>query len=148
MKDYRIATNEKTQDTLFKIFDQDGSGEINYDEFVKAVIGDMNQRRLAVVNAAFQKLDADQSGTLSSQEITQSFNSKAHPKVISGEITEDAALYGFIDTFNNFMISRTGDIRNTNVNLEDFVMYYNCVSCLEPNDSKFEQMVAQTWNLI
>lgn len=59
MKDYRIATDSKTQDTLFKIFDQDGSGEINYDEFVKAVIGDMNQRRMAVVKAAFQKLDAD-----------------------------------------------------------------------------------------
>ena len=42
MKDYRIATDSKTQATLFKIFDQDGNGEINYDEFVKAVIGDMN----------------------------------------------------------------------------------------------------------
>ena len=103
---------------------------------------------MAVVKAAFQKLDADQSGTLSSQEITQSFNAKAHPRGISGEIKEDAALYGFIDTFNNFMISRTGDIRNTEVQLEDFVMYYNCVSCLEPNDANFEQMVAQTWNLI
>lgn len=113
MNDYRIATDSKTQATLFKIFDQDGSGEINYEEFVKAVIGTMNTRRMAVVKAAFQKLDADQSGTLSSQEITQSFNAKAHPRVISGEIDEDEALYGFIDTFNNFMISKTGDIRRT-----------------------------------
>lgn len=116
MNDYRIATDGKTQAILFKIFDSDGSGEVNYEEFVKAVIGSMNSRRMAVVKAAFQKLDADKSGTLSSQEITQSFNAKAHPKVISGEMSEDDALYGFIDTFNNFMISKTGDIRKTEVN--------------------------------
>ena len=46
--------------------------------------------------------------------------------------------YNLNHTFNNFMISRTGDIRNTEVQLEDFVMYYNCVSCLEPNDANFE----------
>ena len=48
--------------TLFNIFDRDGNGHINYDEFIRSLVGMMNERRKMVVTLAFKKLDKDGNG--------------------------------------------------------------------------------------
>lgn len=37
--------------------DIDGSGEISFDEFVRVVVGDMNQFRRSLVERAFKTID-------------------------------------------------------------------------------------------
>lgn len=39
--------------TLFKAFDKDGSGVIEYDEFLRSVKGPMNPKRVALVKRAY-----------------------------------------------------------------------------------------------
>ena len=44
-KDFKIDLNDNEIQTVFNAFDRDGSGEIDYDEFVRGVRGPMNQFR-------------------------------------------------------------------------------------------------------
>lgn len=48
--------------TLFRAFDKDGNGTIDYDEFLRVVKGPMNPKRIALVKRAYAKLDKDGSG--------------------------------------------------------------------------------------
>ena len=46
-------------DDLFKTFDLDGSGAIDFDEFIQGVRGRLNDRRKRLVNMAFDIMDKD-----------------------------------------------------------------------------------------
>jgi calcyphosin len=45
LRDFRISTEGKDAERLFKIFDRDRSGRIDYDEFLRGVRGEMNDFR-------------------------------------------------------------------------------------------------------
>jgi len=47
--DYRVNVGDEEIDTLFRAFDRDGKGEIDYDEFLRGVAGPMNAFRSALV---------------------------------------------------------------------------------------------------
>ena len=98
----------------------------------------MNQRRVNVVQAAFSKLDLDQSGTLHLDEIKKSYNARSHPDVICGKKSEDDALYDFLDSFDQHLINSKGSLKNREVNLSEFLEYYNIVSCSIDTDYDFE----------
>ena len=42
VKDFRTGINDPDSEKLFKIFDRDRSGSINYEEFLRGVRGEMN----------------------------------------------------------------------------------------------------------
>lgn len=84
---------------LFNVFDTDHSGSISYDEFLRGVVGDMNDRRKATCMKAFAKIDVDKSGEITIEDVKHLYNAKKNPKVISGEKTEDEVLFEFLDTF-------------------------------------------------
>ena len=54
---------------IFKYFDKNNDGKISYDEFLRGIRGDMNQRRLALVKLAYNKLDRDHSGMVDLNDI-------------------------------------------------------------------------------
>ena len=45
VKDFRIELNDQEIQQVFSAFDRDGSGSIDYDEFVRGVRGPMNSFR-------------------------------------------------------------------------------------------------------
>lgn len=49
----------------------------------------MNPRRQAITDKAFLKFDKDGNGYIDAQDLKGVYNCNFHPKVISGEMTED-----------------------------------------------------------
>jgi len=81
------------------LFDRNGDGTIDYDEFLRGVIGEMNDFRKTLAMKAFSIMDIDKSGILDINDIRQKYNAKMHPDVIAKKRTEDEILYDFLDTF-------------------------------------------------
>jgi calcyphosin len=98
--DFRVGLTPKCSERLFKVFDIDRTGEISYNEFLRNVRGEMDEFRRGLAMQAFKIIDQDNSGVLDISDIKQKYNGKMHPKVISGEMTEDEVLYKFLDTFD------------------------------------------------
>ena len=99
MADYRISQDQNEVAKIFKIFDRDGNGEINYDEFLRTIVGKMNDRRRNTVTLAFKKFDADGNGCINIEDLKGRYNAKNHPDVKTGKKTEEDVLYEFLDTF-------------------------------------------------
>jgi hypothetical protein len=60
----------------------------------------MSQARKAVISAAFAKLDRSGDGVVTVDDLRGVYSGHAHPKVRSGEWTEEEALHCFLDTFD------------------------------------------------
>ena len=58
----RLGFTDIDVQTLFRAFDKNGDGTIDYDEFLRVVKGPMSPNRVALVKLAFKKLDRDGSG--------------------------------------------------------------------------------------
>jgi len=74
---------------LCNIFDQNGDGVIDYDEFLYGIRGEMNQFRKDICMKAFKVMDKDRSGVIDISDIKGVYNAKKHPEVIAGKKTED-----------------------------------------------------------
>ena len=131
------------------MFDRDGSGQISYDEFLRSIRGKMNPKRKAIAQRCFAIMDADNSGVLNINDIRQNYNAKMHPDVIKGKKTEDEILAEFLDTFEDHFADMKGhaDARDGQVNMNEWLEYYNNVSMSIDNDEYFELMMNNAWNL-
>ena len=57
LKDFGIALDSEQTDTVLAYFDRDRSGSVNFDEFLRALRGDLNEFRLSLIKKAYMKLD-------------------------------------------------------------------------------------------
>jgi len=53
MRDYRVGLDDLDLRLVFNQIDRDRSGEISYDEFLRAIRGEMNEFRKNLVARAF-----------------------------------------------------------------------------------------------
>ena len=135
-------------EAIFDVFDPDDNGQINYDEFLRGVMGEMNKRREGIVRKAFKVIDTDKSGVLDINDIKGRYNAKKHPDVIAGKQTEEDILYEFLDTFEeSYSIRNDPKARDRSVTIDEFIEYYQNISCSIDNDDYFELMLTNTWNL-
>ena len=74
---------------VFTFLDRDGSGTINFDEFLRALANEMNSKRLALVKLAYQKLDNSGDGVVTTEDIKNVYDVSQNPEVIAGKITPD-----------------------------------------------------------
>ena len=91
-RDYRIGISDEYMPTVFAAFDRNHDGTLNFDEFIYAVRGEMNEQRTALVEQAFHKLDSDNSGMIDIDDIKGVYKADRHPDVIKGKRTEDQVL--------------------------------------------------------
>ncbi len=79
---------------------------MNFVEFLKDLRGKPNNTRLAIIDKAFLKFDKDGIGCIDIRDLRGVFNAKNHPKVISGEITEDQVFAMFLKNFSDKSLDR------------------------------------------
>ena len=92
MQDYMLGFSESEIATLFRTFDYDRSGLIEYNEFLRVLRGPMNNTRKQAVLKAFAKFDRDGNGYVDINDIRGVYSAAKHPDVISGKKTEQQVL--------------------------------------------------------
>jgi len=128
--------------TLFSVFDRDGSGGIDYNEFLRAVRGDMSASRKALVERAFHLIDKTGDGILAIEDIKGTYNAKNHPDVRMGKKTEDEVLGEFLSTFEtHHSITKGGAGLDQRVDIDEFMEYYNNISASIDDDRYFDLMM-------
>ena len=147
MADFALGFTPQQCSALFEYFDVDKGGAIDYDEFLRAIRGPMNSARRTVVMKAFAKLDKDGNGWIDISDIRGVYNAKKHPDVLSGKKTEDDILKEFLATFEMAHSIRNNDAPNYVVTKEEFVEYYNMISCSIDDDRYFQQMMLSCWKM-
>lgn len=121
-------------------WDRDGSGTLDLEEFLRALRPPMSQAREAVIAAAFAKLDRSGDGVVTVDDLRGVYSGRAHPKVRSGEWTEDEVLRRFLDNFDS-------SEKDGQVTLAEFQDYYSGVSASMNTDEEFVAMMTSAWQL-
>ena len=132
-------TKEET-DCLLSHFDTNADGCVNFDEFLVCIRGCLNANRQECVDAAFCKFDRDGSGCITAADLRGCYACASHPKVVSGEITEDEAFLEFLSNFGD----KNNDGRITKQEWNDF---YAAVSSSVDHDDHFMALMQTSWNL-
>lgn len=119
---------------LFKRFDSSGDGSVNFEEFLSALRGDLNERRRKMVEKVFMQLDRDGSGAIEVADMTGVFSAKDHPEVQAGRATEE-------DVFKAFLGNFEGERKDGRVTLDEFTDYYTDIGASIPDDDYFIELL-------
>lgn len=71
---------------LVEFFDKDGSGQVDLNEFMVAIRGEMNAARLSWVSAAYDKLDVNKDGNVTLDDIAKLYDVSSMPEVTNGSM--------------------------------------------------------------
>ena len=133
---------------MLRELDLNKNGKIDYEEFLRGVVGEMNDRRRKIVLQVFKIFDKNQNGVIELDDIRENYNAKMHPDVQSGKKTEDEILAEFLDTFEyQFSLLNDGKTKDGKITMEEFLEYYNNISMSIPDDEYFEEMMKSVYNL-
>lgn len=83
-----------------KHFDKDGSGAINFDEFLRAIRGELNESRVGYIRQAYNKLDVNCDGQVKLDDIAKLYDVSQHPDVKSGLLSEKDAYMQFMSLWD------------------------------------------------
>ncbi|ETW00874.1 hypothetical protein H310_07394 [Aphanomyces invadans] len=140
MRECDVDCSDADLRQLFDAFDKDDSQAIDFKEFLNGVREPMNDRRLALVRLAFQKIDRNGDGVLEPSDIVGCYDASKHPDVIAGKRTADAIFREFLETFDV-------DAKDGKVTPAEWEHYYDNISAVIDHDDYFELMLRNTWHL-
>ena len=147
LQDYRYNLPKDLEEKLFEIFDTTKKGSIDYNEFISAVLGKMNDFRRQIVQKAFEKLDKENKGKVDYNVIRENYNADKHPEVLNGNRTKQEILARFIDMFEYHFNLLNKNKNKHEATLEEFEEFYNYISVFIDNDKYFEDMMNRIWGL-
>jgi len=141
MTDHGIILSKSELAALASAFDTNGDGSIDFDEFLIHIRPPMNDTRRTLVESAFNKLDGDQSGIVTTSDVARLYDPKHHPKYVTGEWDAEKVFIEFLRTFQH-----PGD-PDGQVTREEFYNYYSGVSASIDLDVYFDLMMRNSWKL-
>jgi Ca2+-binding EF-hand superfamily protein len=136
---FKLQLDKVKCDRLFGLFDYNGDGQIDYEEFIKGLRGGMNARRKDLIKMAFDSFEKDQWDRVTLKTIAKHYDISMHPGVLQGKITPTEALYEFMKKWD-----KDGDHTVTE---DEFVEYYEWVSASIDSDDYFELMIRNAWHI-
>ena len=133
---------------IFDLFDKDKTGLINYNELIQTIVGQINPQRLSIIQKAFEYFNKDNNGKVSINDI-KLFDSRRHPDVINGKKTEGEVLGEFLDIIESYKeyLGNLRGIYDNSLNKEDFIEFFNEIGIEFEDDTIFEFMIFNCWNL-
>lgn len=134
MRDYGLTLSEIEVTQIVKHFDSNKDGQLSFDEFLRAIRGELNARRLDMVHQAYRVLDKDGSGQVTIEDIRMAYDVSFHPDFQSGKKTADEVLRDFMSVWETHK-------RDGIVTIEEFEDYYKDLSASIDSDDYFELMI-------
>ena len=135
-----MSLSKEETEVLLACLDTNGDGNVNYDQFLSGVRGELSKVRSDIVYAAFAKFDSSGCGSVKASDLKVEACVKSHPKVVSGDLTEDEAFLEFLTNFGDK--NNDGQITQT-----EWVDYYAAISSMVASDEHFINLMNTYWNL-
>ena len=132
---------------LFDLFDKNKVGVIQYDDLIKSIVGNMNDKRKELVIKIYQDLLED--GYVNIKKMKCRFNSYKHPDVIKGNKTHEEAYGDFLECIQIYKEYICNINKNDNdfFNLNEFFQFFNEISMYIVDDSDFDLLIFGCWDI-
>lgn len=141
-------TNEEIEE-LFISFDKEERGLVNYDDFIRILRGELNEKRKELIHNVFKHLDIDNKGELAIDELLSIYNPRPSLECKEQKKTEEEAMKIFEESLkgnHKYLNGDEGDEKG--VDMDEFEDFYESVSLMIPSDENFRDIVLRTWGLI
>lgn len=79
MRDYGLGLSEIEVNQIVKHFDTNKDGKLSFDEFLRAIRGELNERRAGLVDQAYSVLDKNGDYLVTIADIEMAYNVDFHP---------------------------------------------------------------------
>lgn len=142
LRDYGVTNiSDADMDKLFNYFDKDRSGRINAHEFLRGLSTGMSYERKQLVREAFNRLDLEKKGYITSSDILMCYDVSGIPEVAGTAITPEQAA-------QRMMVTLSPETYDTGViTWANFLDYYKDLSLAITDDDYFELMIRNSWHL-
>ena len=127
-------------DEMKLLADEFGSDKVDFNKFLIAVRGEMNETRQVAVDTAFYKFDQTNSGKVEVKDLKNVYLVEDHPKYNSGEWSKDEVLQEFKRSFGI-----EGD--QGSITKQEWDEYYAAVSFNYDDDDLFLLALNDKWRL-
>ncbi|XP_008542627.1 calcyphosin-2 isoform X1 [Equus przewalskii] len=141
LKVFHLEVSENDFESSWLILNGNGNGKVDYGEFKRAVIGEMNEYRKSFVRKAFMKLDFNKTGSVSIIDIRKCYCAKEHPQVISGHSTEEEIKSSFLETLKDACS------KSDEVSYGEFEDFYEGLSIGIADDEDFVNVLRIPWGI-
>eukprot|EP00347_Sterkiella_histriomuscorum_P021558 403333558 len=138
LKDYGITISKEESQQVMQHFDRDGNGSVDFNEFLRALKGDLNATRKRYIKMAYDKLDVNKDGLVKLDDIAKIYDASKHPDVLQGKKSHD-------QVFLEFMSQWDTQTKDGIVTFEEFCDYYSDVSASIESDDYFAEMMISAW---
>ncbi|XP_053882729.1 calcyphosin-2 isoform X1 [Malaclemys terrapin pileata] len=138
---FHLEVPEKDFEALWLILDDNCNDKVDYGEFTRAIIGEMNEYRKAFVRKAYMKLDFNKTGSVPMIDIRKCYCAKKHSQVLSGVTTEEEIKSSFLETLEDACIN------SSEVSYCEFEDYYEGLSIGIMDDEDFVNILRNAWGI-
>jgi len=142
MRGFGVHLAKTETDELFKLFDVDNSGSVSYDEFLHGIRGSMGPFRVDLVKLAWAQLDQRGRGFVTVEDMARIYDVSGNPLVKAGKLSKVDAIKAFMSQWHLAQKKHTDD-----VNMDEFIEYYDWVSASIDRDDYFELMIRNAWHI-
>ena len=145
---YRLSLSHDEILSIFDLFDHNKQGKINYDDFIKGLIGNLSPRRDYLIKRIFNVI-SNGKNELSINDIKNNYNTWRDPEWVARKKTKEEVINDFMDNLNIFLEynSHMSKANTGFMNFDDFYKFYSQISMGISDDNYFEYLVNNVWNL-
>jgi Ca2+-binding EF-hand superfamily protein len=137
LKNLNCSISKREANVLLVYLDTSKDGLVDFNEFLTGIRGQPAAERAEVIQRAFNKFDVYGQGCIQISDLESAFQCPRHPKILSGEMTNNDVFVDFLATF--------GVLRQ--LSYQQWADHYAAVSAQIMSTDQFIELMCTTWQL-